>query len=91
VLELIAGLARPAALVLNRLPPTGRLAAEINTALTARALPRLRAALGNRVVFAQSFARGLGVTEALPQSPAAFEIRALAAEVRERLGAGGEG
>lgn len=91
VLGLIASLNRPAALVLNRTPPSGRLAAEIEGEIAARRLPRLAAALGNRTLYAQSFARGLGVTEDLARSPAAAEVRALAAELRARLGTTGEG
>jgi chromosome partitioning protein len=97
VLGLIGEIGPEAALVLNRVPASGKLAAEIGAELARRGLPHLAATLGNRVLFAQSFARGLGVSEAASSSPAAAEIGALAAEVGERLGlarpvaAGGEG
>jgi hypothetical protein len=42
----------------------------------------LDAPLGNRAAFASAFAQGLGVTEAVPRSPAAAEMRALAAALR---------
>jgi chromosome partitioning protein len=41
----------------------------------------LAPSLGNRVQFATAFLDGLAVTEAAPRSPAAAELRALAAVI----------
>jgi len=71
----------PVQLVLNRVPPTGKLRDEIQAALAAQKLPVLDAMLGNRNAFPAAFARGLGVTEAAPRSIAAEEARALAASI----------
>ena len=76
-LKLAAEEKRPSCLVLNRLPPTGKLRDQMNADLKTRGLVVIPATLGNRAVFAQSFAEGLGVTEAAPRSAAAAEIRAL--------------
>jgi chromosome partitioning protein len=74
---------RSAQLVFNRVPPTSRLRETIEADLSARRLPLLRSALGNRAGFAHAFAAGLGVTEAAPRSTAAAEMRALLAELLE--------
>jgi len=72
---------RPAAIVLNRVPPVSRLRDAIAADLTARKLPLLAASLGNRTGFASAFAEGLGVSEAAPRSTAATELRALLDEL----------
>ena len=64
-------------LVLNRAPPSGRLRDSVEADLRQRGLTLLPAALGNRAIFAQAFAEGLGVTEAAPRSTAAAELRAV--------------
>lgn len=70
---------RQAAIALNRVPAAGKLPAAIARDLLARGLPLLAPTIGNRAGFATAFAAGLGVTEATPRSPAAEEVRALAA------------
>lgn len=80
-LKLAAEEKRPAAIVLNRVPPTSRLGAAIAADLTARKLPLLRSHLGNRTGFASAFAEGLGVSEAAPRSTAALELLALVDEL----------
>jgi chromosome partitioning protein len=82
-LALAAAERRPARVVLNRVPPASRLGETVKADLTARALPLLRSAIGNRTGFATAFAAGLGVTEAAPRSSAAAELRALLDELRE--------
>jgi chromosome partitioning protein len=72
---------RPAVLVLNRVPPRTRLAAEIAKALGSGEVRLARTTIGNRTGFAASLAAGLGVTEFDPGSDAAAEIAALAAEL----------
>ena len=74
---------RAARLVLNRVPSASRLGETVKAELTARKLPLLNTAIGNRTGFATAFAAGLGVTEAAPRSSAASELRALLDEIRE--------
>lgn len=81
-LGLAAAEKTPVQIVLNRMPPTGRLRDEIVAELRARRLPLMAPALGNRNAFPAAFARGLGVTEAAPRSAAADEVRALAEAIR---------
>ncbi|MDA8050000.1 MAG: AAA family ATPase [Rhodospirillales bacterium] len=85
-LRLAAAERRPARLVLNRAPAASRLRASMEAEITARGLPVLGVALGNRAVFASSFAAGLSVLEAAPRSAAATEMALLAAEVAALLG-----
>ncbi|MBN8928426.1 MAG: cobyrinic acid a,c-diamide synthase [Rhodospirillales bacterium 69-11] len=72
---------RPAAIVLNRVPPASRLRDTIAADLARRELPVLAAGIGNRTGFASAFAEGLGVSEAAPRSTAAAELRALLHEL----------
>lgn len=67
--------------VLNRAPAQGKMKANILAALAQRGVPVLAESLGNRVQFASAFLDGLAVTEAAPKSPAAAEMRALAAAI----------
>jgi chromosome partitioning protein len=86
MLKLAAGEGRPAYLVLNRVPVAARLRDMVRADITTRGLPALRAELGNRTGFALAFAEGLGVVEAEPRSSAADEMRALLAELQDRVG-----
>jgi chromosome partitioning protein len=85
-IELAAKERRRPALVLNRVPPRGRSVDEARLAIADLACGALDAHLGNRQAFAGAVARGLGVVESEPRSPAADEARALAEEVTRRLG-----
>jgi chromosome partitioning protein len=80
-LDLAAAEKRPARLVLNRLPPRGRLLDQVRAELGKARLAALDAALGNRSAFAHSMGAGLGVTEFEPRGQAAAELRALADEI----------
>lgn len=82
-LKLAAAEKRRAAMVLNRVPASGRLREAMTAQLTAAAAPLLRASIGNRTGFATAFADGLGVIEAAPRSIAAIELRALLSELLE--------
>ncbi|HUN43396.1 MAG TPA: ParA family partition ATPase [Acetobacteraceae bacterium] len=82
-LGLAAAERRDARMVLNRVPSASRLGETVKAELTARKLPLLHTAIGNRTGFATAFAAGLGVTEAAPRSNAAAELRALLDEIRE--------
>ena len=77
---------RPARLVLNRAPASGRLRAEVEAEARRRGYPMLAATLGNRAAVAAAFARGLGITETAPKSVAAAELRALLAELEGIIG-----
>jgi chromosome partitioning protein len=80
-LRLAAEESRPAAIVLNRVPPVSRLRDAMAAELAARRLPLLKASLGNRTGFATAFAEGLGVSEVAPRSAAAVELAALIEEL----------
>jgi chromosome partitioning protein len=80
-LNMAAAEKRPVRMVLNRVPPTGRLRDEIMAELARRKLPVMDAMLGNRSAFPAAFAKGLGVTEAAPRSAAAEEMRVLAESI----------
>jgi len=85
-LKLAAAEKRRAAMVLNRVPATGRLRETMAAQLAASGAPLLAATIGNRTVFATAFAEGLSVIEAAPRSIAANELRALLAELLEMTG-----
>ena len=70
------------ALLLNRVPPRGRVVEETAAAMGRDDWPALSSRLGNRTSFVTSFARGLGVVEAEPKSLAAEEVRALLRELQ---------
>ena len=67
---------RPARILLNRVPATGKLKDVIIAELATRQLLTLGPGLGNRSAYATSFMLGLGVTESAPRSAAAEEIAA---------------
>jgi chromosome partitioning protein len=76
---------RPACIVLNRAPASGKLRAMVESEIAASGHAVLKATLGNRTGFATAFAQGLGVIETAPKSVAAAELRAVLAEIEERL------
>ncbi len=80
-LEMIEKEKRAALVVLNRVPPRGKLADELFHQLKRDRVPLARSVLGNRVAYAASLMEGKGVAEAEPHSVAAAEVRLLANEV----------
>jgi chromosome partitioning protein len=80
-LKLAAEERRPARLVLNRAPASGRLRAGVEADIARAGYGLLAAVIGNRAGFATAFAQGLGITETAPKSVAAAELRALLAEI----------
>lgn len=76
---------RRALLVLNRVPPRGRLSEQIAAQLEDDDTPVAAASLGSRIAFAASMAEGKGVVESHARSLAAQEVRALATEVAKAL------
>lgn len=83
VLDLVARERRKPYVVLNRVKPNTNLARDV--ALAARALSDVaETSLGQRVVYAETLGRGMGVVEA-GKSAATAEVQALAAEVQALL------
>jgi chromosome partitioning protein len=85
-LELALRERRPSILVINRMPPRARLAADMTAKLAALGVGVATATLGNRVAFAETLAEGHGVSEVEPGSPAAQEIAAVGEELWQRAG-----
>jgi len=84
-LKLAAAEKRTAAMVLNRVPSTGKLRELMAARLRDEGKPMLVATIGNRTGFATAFAEGLGITETAPRSTAANELRALLTELLEMI------
>jgi len=73
-LKLAATEKRPARILLNRVPATGKLTQHILAELAGRGLATLGPGLGNRSAFTAAFMQGLAVTEAAPRGVAALEV-----------------
>lgn len=74
----------PALIVLNRMPPRGKLAEAMRAQLARDEAAVATCALGNRVAFAASMIEGKGVVESDRRGRAAEETKALADEVLKR-------
>ena len=85
-LKLAAAEKRPARLVLNRAPASGKLRQQVEAEIARKGELLLAATLGNRTGFASAFAQGLGITETAPKSVAATELLALLAEIEGIVG-----
>lgn len=70
-----------ARVLLNRIPPRGKLLEKIKSMLEEEERPMFTTSLGNRVAFAASMIDGLGVVESEKSSVASKEIKALAKEI----------
>jgi chromosome partitioning protein len=75
----------PALLVLNRVPSRANLTQIMAAKLAELGAPVAATQIGNRVALAAALAEGQGILEAAPDSRAALEITALAAEVLEHM------
>lgn len=75
----------PVLLVLNRMPPRGRLVEQMRAKLEADGLAVAAATIGNRIAFAASMLEGRSTLEQAPKGAAALEIKALADEITSRL------
>ena len=84
-LQLAVTAGKPILLVLNRMPPRGRLAGEMATLLQGFQVPIAEASLGNRAAYAAALAEGRAVGELEPRGKAAAETAALADEVEAWL------
>lgn len=80
-LELIAREGKPCQMILNRVPPRGRLADTMENELKAEGLPITRTRLGNRQIYAQSIMTGRGVTDMPGNTTAHTEIAELIREL----------
>ncbi len=85
VLDLVDRTGRRALMVLNRARPGTRVHAETLAQMADLPAPMAKAALNNRVIYAESMGQGLGVSEKARNGPAAAEIAALATEVSAAL------
>ncbi|MEQ8708974.1 MAG: ParA family partition ATPase [Rhodospirillales bacterium] len=74
-----------AILLLNRVPPRGKLLDTIRQKIREQDLPCMKATLGNRVAFAASMLEGRGVLETEKSSIAAKEVLAVLREVEKSL------
>ncbi|WP_142848508.1 ParA family partition ATPase [Telmatospirillum sp. J64-1] len=74
-----------AVLVLNRMPPRGRLSDVVRSKLAELNVPLANSQIGNRMAFAASMMEGKGVVETHARDTAAAEIQALALEIMGRL------
>ncbi len=74
-----------AMLLLNRVPPRGKLLDTIRQKVREEGLPCMKASLGNRVAFASSMLEGRGVLETEKSSLAAKEILTVLREVEKSL------
>jgi chromosome partitioning protein len=88
-LDLAKGEKRPALLVLNRLPPKGKLADTMRAKMGELEAPLAQTSIGNRVALAASLLEGKGIAESSAKSAAAVEIGALADEVFTRAASPG--
>lgn len=85
-LKLAANEKRRTAIVLNRVPSSGKLRETMAAQMQQDGKPLLTATIGNRIGFTAAFAQGLGITETAPRSIAANELRALLTELLEMIG-----
>ncbi|MCW9046410.1 MAG: ParA family protein [Alphaproteobacteria bacterium] len=76
----------PCLLVLNRVPPRGKIVETIKGRIAETGHPCADNQLGNRTAFATSMMEGRGVVESAKSSLASQEINALADEILKTLG-----
>ncbi|MGF1475185.1 MAG: ParA family partition ATPase [Geminicoccaceae bacterium] len=84
-LEFVDQERRDARLLLNRVPPRGRLLDQAQSAIDEMKTPLLEARLGNRAAFAQAMQRGLSVVELEPRGKASTELNGLVDEIVAQL------
>lgn len=84
-IDLARGAKTPVIVVLNRVPPRGKVVDQMRIRLAESGVPVAVTAIGNRVAFAASMLDGAGVVESAARSTAAEEIRALGDEILGRL------
>lgn len=72
-------------IVLNRVPPRGRLTGEMTDSIREFGGDIAKTTLGNRILYASCLGEGMTVMEKARTSKAALEVKALAAEIAKRL------
>lgn len=82
-LKIILSEKKPLMLVMNRVPPKSNLNETIMDKLSGMGIQVAKQSLGNRVVFASSVMKGLGVVEFDPRSTAADEMRSLLKDIKK--------
>lgn len=86
-LELVKKEKSQALIVVNRIPPKGKLPQAVLAKIDEAGLPMAQTMLGNRMAFASSMMTGHGVQEVPPKTSAASaEIATLAQEIAKPLG-----
>lgn len=75
----------PVLLVLNRVPPRGKVIDIMREQLAKEQLPVATSMLGNRVAFVASMLEGLSVLEHAPRTAAATELRNLVREIEAKF------
>ena len=85
VLDLARRERKRATVILNRVKPGTRLAAEVAEAAEALEAELAQAVLANRIAYAETLGQGLGAQEAGRRGPAFAEVERLAAEVSSLL------
>ncbi len=75
----------PVLLVLNRVPPRGKVIDAMREQLAKNGLPVANSVLGNRVAFVASMLEGQAVVETASRSAAADDIRNLVSEIQSKL------
>jgi chromosome partitioning protein len=85
-LELLSDRGPPGVIVLNRVPPRGRLTGEMIAAIEEFGGDIAKSTLGNRILYAACLGEGMTVMEMARTGKAAAEVDALAREIAKRLG-----
>ena len=84
-LDLAKAEKRDALVILNRMPPRGKLADQMRRRYAELGAPVADTVLGSRVAFAASMLEGKGISEARGAGAAGTEMKALADEILRRL------
>ena len=84
-LELLGDSGPRGVIVLNRVPPRGRLTGEMTEAIKEFGGDIAKNTLGNRILYASSLGEGMTAMEKARTSKAALEVGALAKEIAKRL------
>ena len=85
-LAMLGGSGPPGIIVLNRVPPRGRLTGEMIAAIEEFGGDIAESTLGNRILYASCLGEGLTVMDKARTGKAALEVDALAKEIAKRLG-----
>lgn len=84
-LELAQSEKKTTAFVMNRVPPRANIKQETRQKLNEINANCLKCEIGNRVLYAETAAVGLGVMEKRPNSAAAQEVQAFAREIKKLI------